>query len=346
MSCHVVLYSVAGEELHSWHSMEMTGAWEVKLMVAQRLGLPPYAFQLITQQGLLVSDLRPGRTELTLVKFGVPSPDARGYVQLSSSQVPQEAGRNLRLPALSVALVLVCLRCRKMLRRYLRKHLRSVLLVSYLSYLLEGLFFNRTARGLLALGRTESILEYIEKIKACRPAPERKAQCYHMVTRVQNILNDDGTLHTETYEERVDTARITEELLVRRWEDVTGPVVDGLRYFFVFQVHFDITWEAADEATVQHHERQREALSARAEAADDSHETRDTLRLIDSSGEECRFQSDMIGVTDRRPWLGYAPYALCCLFGLGWLYRLHVSRVAVKGELTFRKKVWSHAEGA
>lgn len=342
MACHLVLYSMAGEELHSWHSVEMT-AWEVKFMVAQRLELPPYAFQLITQQGLAVSDLRPGRTELTVVKLGVPSPDARGYVQLSSNEAPQVRRNSLGvLPVLSVALLLVCLR-RKM-RRHLRKHLRSVLLVSYLAYLLEGLFFNRTARGLMALRKTESILEYIEKIKACRPAPERKAQCYHMVTHVQNILNDDGTLHTETYQERVDTTRLSEELLVRRWEDVTGAVVDGLRYFFVFQVHFDITWEAADEATAQHHERQRQALSARAEAADDSHETRDTLRLIDSEGQDCRFQSDIIGVTDRRPWLGYAPYALCCLCGLGWLYRYHVSQVAVKGELTFRKKVWSHEE--
>eukprot|EP00913_Durusdinium_trenchii_P013681 g12846.t2 len=138
----------------------------------------------------------------------------------------------------------------------------------------------------------------------------------------------------EVYQERVDTARLTERLRVARWADDTGEVVDGLSYFPLLQVHFDLKWEAADPETHRAHEQQREALRARAHAADSQHDTSEELRLIDEHGQECPFYADMIGTTGEAfpVWLGYLPYAVACFLFLSWPYRYFLSQHAVKGD--------------
>ncbi|CAK9045464.1 Putative sulfatase AslA [Durusdinium trenchii] len=153
----------------------------------------------------------------------------------------------------------------------------------------------------------------------------------------QIVLDREGM---EVYQERVDTARLTERLRVARWADDTGEVVDGLSYFPLLQVHFDLKWEAADPETHRAHEQQREALRARAHAADSQHDTSEELRLIDEHGQECPFYADMIGTTGEAfpVWLGYLPYAVACFLFLSWPYRYFLSQHAVKGDFVFEKR--------
>lgn len=340
-----------------------TKATELKHNVARELALYPYTFKLIAASGAAVEGnecirhfAEDGRIDLTVVKIdGIPSPDSRGYVQLQAQPTgaPVQISRTfLRTKQAVGAFLFVALgRCllfpRKLSKnpRTLTRRRRCFWAVSYVVYLLEALLLNRTAKGLMLLKQTDSILEYIEKIKSCRPAPELNAQCYHIETRTQVITNEDGTIDTETYEVRVDTARFLEPLRVSHWTDVTGDVMYGLRYFPLFQVHFDVKWEAADERTHRDHQQQREQLHVRAQAADDSHDISEKLRLIDEDGQECTFRSDMIGTTGGSfpVWLGYFPYAVCCFLGLSWPYRYCLSQQAIKGDLIFRKQVWSHA---
>jgi hypothetical protein len=141
----------------------------------------------------------------------------------------------------------------------------------------------------------------------------------------------------------VATASLTEQLKVSRWEDVTGDVAYGLRYFPLLQVHFEVSWEVGDWATSHEHEEQRHALRRRAQAADQHHDTSEVLRLVEEDGQEVSFRSDMIGTTGGSPpgWLGFIPYAICTFLGFSWPYRYWLSRQAIKGDVIFRKKVWS-----
>eukprot|EP00435_Cladocopium_sp_Y103_P066354 s177_g28.t1 len=198
---------------------------------------------------------------------GIPTPDSQGYLQLQSKgdgSPRSDSARRSRLTA-TVAILLFT----AVVAGFF--HFPYGLLVWYVVYLVEALFFNPTAKGLMRLKQTECILDYIDDIKACRPAPEIKAQCYHMETRTRHTTNQDGTTRTETYSERVDTASFTERLMVAHWDDV----VDGLSfleenrgYFPLLHVHFEIQWQAGDAETHRSHERQRQTLKNRAAAAD------------------------------------------------------------------------------
>ena len=55
--------------------------------------------------------------------------------------------------------------------------------------------------------------------------------------------------------------------------------------------------------------------------------------------KECSFYGDMIGTTgeDLPFWLGFPPYAACCVFGLSWPYRHYFSKRAVRGDFVFEK---------
>jgi len=344
---HMVLSSLAGEEMCKVDIPENSEASEVKDFVARELHMSPYTFKLITSLGLTVEGqalvrtmVENGRLDLTMVKIdGIPTPDSQGYLQLQSKGEgsPRSEARRSRM-TVTVAIMLLT----AVVAGFF--HFPYGLLVWYVVYLLEALFFNPTAKGLMRLKQTESILEYIDDIKACRPLPEVKAQCYHTETRTRTVTNRDGTTRTETYSERVDTATFTERLVVAQWADVTGNVVDGLSYFPLLQVHFEMRWEAADLDTQRTHERQRQAVNARAAAADVSHEISEDLRLIDEEGQECPFYTDMIGTTGAffPVWLGYLPYAVCSILCLSWPYRYFLSQYAVKGDFVFEKRVWSH----
>ncbi|CAJ1432505.1 unnamed protein product [Effrenium voratum] len=317
---------------------------EVKDVVAREMGMYPYAFKLITAEGVPVEGgmMVTKSQELTLVKIdGVPSPDARGYLQLqpaAGAESRYREGRNRRFwLTLAVLLLAALVGC-------FIHDLTIGMVIVYVAYLLEALFFNPTARGLMRLKQTECILDYIEEIKACRPVPEVTAQCYHDETRYRQVRQKDGTYRTEAHTERVDTARITERLLVARWEDATSEVVDGLGYFPLLQVHFELRWQAADEETLQAHERQHVNIRARAAAADSRYDIDEKVMLLDEHGQECALYADVIGTTgDSFPcWLGYAPYAVCSVLCLSWAYRYVLSAKAVKGDFVFEKRVWSH----
>ena len=365
MKLHVVLANLAGDELCRMDVPANTRAAQLKDSLARELGMYPYTFRLITTNGAtlegngLAKDIAEhGQVDLTMVKIdGIPQPDSKGYVRLQTG--PESAaisapGHFRRWPlAFPLSGVLVMLSMLFLLKRQrsrlskplwkFRRQRRFFGIIAYVLYLLEALFLNRAAKGLKMLKHTEGILDYIEKIKACRPVPEIRAQCYHMETRTSIIVDEDGDIHTESYEIRVDTATFVEALQVSRWEDVTGDVAYGLRYFPMLQVHFKLSWEVADRTTTQQHEEQRTALRIRAQAADDQYDMRELLRLVDDDGEECVFRSDMIGTTGgfAPRWLGFIPYLICTVFGLSWPYRYCLAQQAVKGVVVFRKKVWS-----
>ncbi|CAK9045495.1 Uncharacterized protein (Fragment) [Durusdinium trenchii] len=373
MVLSAVVANLAGDELCQVDVPLNSKASDVKVIIAQELGMSPYTFKLITivsgmtlegNDGSVSHLADNGRLDLTLVKIdGIPSPDPYGYLQLQTKgeTTPRSITKRYRLVMTMVILLLVAF----VASFFSFPH---GLLVWYVIYLLEALFFNPTAKGLMRLKQTDSILDYIEEIKvprrlfrtptrapdeqmmvskthdadeqiACRPAPEVNAQCYHMETRTRTVTGKDGT-RTEVYQERVDTARLTERLRVARWADDTGEVVDGLSYFPLLQVHFDLKWEAADPETHRAHEQQREALRARAHAADSQHDTSEELRLIDEHGQECPFYADMIGTTGEAfpVWLGYLPYAVACFLFLSWPYRYFLSQHAVKGDFVFEKR--------
>lgn len=350
MVLSAVVANLAGDELCQVDVPLNSKASDVKVIIAQELGMSPYTFKLITivsgmtlegNDGSVSHLADNGRLDLTLVKIdGIPSPDPYGYLQLQTKgeTTPRSITKRYRLVMTMVILLLVAF----VASFFSFPH---GLLVWYVIYLLEALFFNPTAKGLMRLKQTDSILDYIEEIKACRPAPEVNAQCYHMETRTRTVTGKDGT-RTEVYQERVDTARLTERLRVARWADDTGEVVDGLSYFPLLQVHFDLKWEAADPETHRAHEQQREALRARAHAADSQHDTSEELRLIDEHGQECPFYADMIGTTGEAfpVWLGYLPYAVACFLFLSWPYRYFLSQHAVKGDFVFEKRVWSYRD--
>ena len=356
----VVLSSLGGEELCVVDVPHGARASELKHSVARELDLYPYTFKLVAASGLAVEGngfvrnlAEDGRIELTLVKIdGIPSPDSQGYVQLQAGSATPAQMNYLRIKVLIGILLLLLIGFgrshyfHRLSKRpgTLRRRRRCLILASYVVYLLEALLFNRSAKGLLRLKPTDRILEYIENIKSCRPAPELNAQCYHMETHTQDVANEDGTIDTQTYEVRVDTTRFTEVLTVSHWVDVTGDVMYGLRYFPLLQVHFEVICETADEATRRTHDQQRQALNLRAQAADDSHDISETLRLIDEDGRDCSFCSDMIGINGSSSpwWLSYFRYAICSFLGLSWPYRYYLSQQAVKGNLIFRKRVWSH----
>ena len=286
---------------------------------------------------------------------GIPHPDSKGYVRLQADtdepvyESPSTFWRvavpvsSFMLALASVIHMLKLWPCFRQRGKLGRKDRRFLSFIAYILYLLEALLLNRTAKGLKMLKHTEGILDYIQKIKACRPAPEVRAQCYHMETRTSTVVDEDGTIHTESYEVRVATASLTEQLKVSRWEDVTGDVAYGLRYFPLLQVHFEVSWEVGDWATSHEHEEQRHALSRRAQAADQHHDTSEVLRLVEEEGQEVSFRSDMIGTTGGSSprWLGFIPYAICTFLGFSWPYRYWLSRQAIKGDVIFRKKVWS-----
>ena len=362
---HVVLANLAGDEMCRMDVPAGIKAAQLKDSLARELGMYPYTFKVITAGGVtvegdgLAKDLcQDCKLDLTMVKIdGIPHPDSKGYVRLQAGPEPgfgvnapvRRTATALPMSFMLAAASIILLKLWPYLRRQklARKERRFLTFIAYVVYLLEALFLNRTAKGLKMLKHTEGILDYIQKIKACKPAPEVHAQCYHMETRTSTVVDEDGTIHTESYEVRVNTASLTEPLKVSRWKDITGDVAYGLRYFPLLQVHFEVSWEVGDWATSQKHEEQRHALRRRAEAADELHEVSEKLRLVEEDGpdgqSECTFRSDMIGTTGGSPplWLGFIPYALCTSLGLSWPYRYCLSRQAIKGEVLFRKKVWS-----
>lgn len=359
----VVLANLAGDELCRVDVPASSKAAQLKDLLARELGMYPYTFKVITACGVpvegngLVKHLaEDGQIDLTMVKIdGIPHPDSKGYVRLQADtdepvyESPSTFWRvavpvsSFMLALASVIHMLKLWPCFRQRGKLGRKDRRFLSFIAYILYLLEALLLNRTAKGLKMLKHTEGILDYIQKIKACRPAPEVRAQCYHMETRTSTVVDEDGTIHTESYEVRVATASLTEQLKVSRWEDVTGDVAYGLRYFPLLQVHFEVSWEVGDWATSHEHEEQRHALSRRAQAADQHHDTSEVLRLVEEDGQEVSFRSDMIGTTGGSSprWLGFIPYAICTFLGFSWPYRYWLSRQAIKGDVIFRKKVWS-----
>eukprot|EP00439_Symbiodinium_sp_Y106_P035884 s662_g4.t1 len=172
----------------------------------------------------------------------------------------------------------------------------------------------------------DRIMDYIEEVKACRPIPEVQACCYHHETRTRVVTKPDGSTKTEVYTERVDTATFTERLQVRRWADVSGEVVEGLSYFPLLQVHFELKWQAADDDTRRTHEQQQHRLRTRAANA-------------------ATWAATQIGTTGETlpRWLGFWPYVVSSILGLSWPYRYWLAEHAVKGDFIFEKRVWSSA---
>mmetsp|Transcript_4137 Transcript_4137/g.9721 ORF Transcript_4137/g.9721 Transcript_4137/m.9721 type:complete len:357 (-) Transcript_4137:90-1160(-) len=347
----VHLSNLAGEELCSVEVPEGTKNCDLKDTISRELGLYPYSFKLITlvsgatvEGGGFVSSLsQNGRLDLTLVKIdGIPTPDSHGYLQLQpegSESTAPSTGRTrcaTRVIAFLVTLAAAL---------FILEEFYCRLLLVYAVYLLEALFLNPTARGLLRLKHTDRIMDYIEEVKACRPIPEVQACCYHHETRTRVVTKPDGSTKTEVYTERVDTATFTERLQVRRWADVSGEVVEGLSYFPLLQVHFELKWQAADDDTRRTHEQQQHRLRTRAANADASYDITEHLRLVDPAGHEFTLYSDMIGTTGETlpRWLGFWPYVVSSILGLSWPYRYWLAEHAVKGDFIFEKRVWSSA---
>ncbi|CAE6966715.1 Hnrnpu [Symbiodinium sp. CCMP2592] len=341
--------NLAGEELCSVGVPGNTKNCDLKGAISRQLGLYPYSFKLITLVSgatvegcdLVSSISQNGRLDVTLVKIdGIPTPDSHGYLQLqpdwSKCAAPSSDQTRCatRVLALLVALVAVL---------FVLDGSYCGLLLVYAVYLLEALFLNPTARGLLRLKHTDRIMDYIEEVKACRPIPEVQARCYHHERRTRVATKPNGGISTVVYTKRVDTATFTERLQVQRWADLSGEVVEGLSYFPLLQVHFKLKWQAADDETRRTHEQQQHRLRARAANADTSYDITDSVRLVDPAGRSFRLYSDMIGTTgDSLPlWLGFWPYVVSSILGLSWPYRYWLAKHAVKGDFTFFKRVWS-----
>ncbi|CAE7593019.1 set5, partial [Symbiodinium sp. CCMP2456] len=330
--------NLAGEELCSVEVPENTKSCDLKGTISRQLGLYPYAFKLITLisgatvggGGFVSSISQDGRLDLTLVKIdGIPTPDSRGYLQLQPEWGESAAPSGGRTRCATRVLAFLATLAAAI---FMLDGSYCGLLLVYAVYLLEALFLNPTARGLLRLKHTDDIVDYIEEVKACRPIPEVQARCYHHERRTRVVRKPDGSTKTVVYTKRVDTATFTERLQVRRWADMSGEVVEGLSYFPLLQVHFELKWQAADDETRRTHEQQQHQLRLRAANADASYDITKRLSLVDPAGHPFTLYSDMIGTTGHRlpRCLGFWPYVVSSLFGLSWPYRYWLGKHAVK----------------
>lgn len=358
---NVVVQNMAGAELVSVDMQASSSVADLRDHIAKSLKLYPFAFDLISVDDgtkLEVSSSlgehcrADGGLDLTLLKKPVPRANSSRFLRLQSS-VPEDArptyhGREgsgwATVDVVGPRLLLFI--ATFFIAFQLLEARLSAFIIIYVVYVAEALRFNPASRGLRSLGDTGSIVGYIQRVKSWRPLPKIQAKCWHWETRTRSVTDREGRTRTETSQEKVYTQTFTETLRVPEWTDTSGEVVQGLHYFPLLQIHFACTWEVGDEQTRQEHDRQRQAVAARAQAADREHDWSEFLLLGDDNGAEHELpHTDMIGATgDRLPaWLGWNQYVVATLCGLSWLYRLWLSHNSIKGDFNFNKLVRFHA---
>ena len=72
--------------------------------------------------------------------------------------------------------------------------------------------------------------------QACRPAPEIKAQCYHMETRTRHTTNQDGTTRTVPWP-KVAHLKIPKDELLRLPRSTIGYI-----YIYCVYIYMEVSW--------------------------------------------------------------------------------------------------------
>jgi len=358
----VTVFNMGGTELLCADVAARTAASELKDFIASELNMHSFGFDLVSLlDGSKVdehSELRLGhgcQISLTLIKRNLPRASSQGFLRLQST-VPEDTkptfqgraeARKLTAMILMqrfLILLLVCLFC--YFSEDVPLALRAVL--AYGVYLAESLFFNAAASALCHIGDADAVTTYITSVKDAAPVPKIKAQSWHWETRTdtRTVRDAEGNEREEyvTSQEKVYTRSFEEVLPVQRWRDNSGEICQGLAYFPLVQIHFELAWNPADVETTEAHDRARTAMRHRAAAADDEYDFAESILL--NSGHDHDYQlpkTEMTCAGGNRPtWLSWKVYVIASLAGLSWPYRFWLSRNSIKGDFTFSKRVWSH----
>eukprot|EP00928_Gymnodinium_smaydae_P082190 TRINITY_DN65588_c0_g1_i1.p1 TRINITY_DN65588_c0_g1~~TRINITY_DN65588_c0_g1_i1.p1 ORF type:complete len:383 (+),score=36.47 TRINITY_DN65588_c0_g1_i1:77-1225(+) len=359
----VTVRNLASIDLVSMSLPADTSGVTLKDCVARSLDMCPFGIELISaNDGVTLHDSdhltqlcdADARLELTLIQRDIPRASSSRFARVQST-VPEDSkptyhGRQgsgwATIDVLAPRCMLFAITLIVALN-FFETYFWAMALF-YLVYLVEALRFNATARGLRHINDTESISAYIQRVKDLRPVPKIEAHCWHYETRTRIVTDAHGQHRRETSRDKVFTQRLTEPLRADTWADASGDIVEGLHYLPLLQVHFEATWEAGDEHTATEHERQRNHLRTRAQAADDHFDWSETLWFRDSDGIECQLPcTDMIGTPSHSlpSWLSWNRYIIVTFFGLSWPYRWFLARKSVKGDFVFKKVIGSQQPG-
>lgn len=361
----VIVRSLGGSEVLSADAAPNTRVANLKNYVALELRLMTFGFDLLAVDGSKLdgaSELTQyptdtGSLELTMVKRSLPRTSSSRFLRLQSTlpedskptfQGRQEsalATRDIVMPRLLVLGLMLCMGCYLF---YNEMPLKVWLILACIVYLIEALAMNPTARALRHMSDANDLVAHIAGVKGSRPVPIIEASCWHWETRTRDTVDSQGRRRTETFEGKVYSQTFTESLAVGDWADTSGDVVDGVGYFPLLQIHFELAWHAADEETVRTHDAARQVLHHRADAADRHHDFREFLRLSDGAGTRngLKLTDMMCSSAENKPaWLGLKQYVLASLLGFSWPYRFWLARHSIKGDFAFSKEVWSHTHG-
>lgn len=362
-----MVLNLGGTELVSADVAASTRAAELKDFIASELNMHPFGFDLVSllngskideQSELCQAPGHGSQIPLTLIKRNLPRASSQGFLRLQSTvaegttptfQGQTEARRLTAILLLKRVLVMV-------LVFFVIYHFEAVplalrIVFAYAVYLVEAVFLNAAAAALRHIGDADSVTAYIASVKEAAPVPKIKAQSWHWETRTDThtVRGEHGNEREEhaTRHERVYTHSFEEELPVQRWHDNSGEVVQGLAYFPLVQIHFELAWSPADAETTEAHERARAAMRHCAAAADDEYEFAESVFLNNGDGRNYQLpRTEMTCASSNRPTcLSRTVYMIASLAGLSWPYRWWLSQNAIKGDFTFSKQVWSHNTG-
>lgn len=355
----IIVRTLHGEELLTANATPKTTVLDLKDFVATELSLFPFGFDLITLDGSMLDaaaelgqyPIPDNILETSMVKRNLPRTSSSSFLRIQSS-VPEDAKptfqgkqdsssllRDILLPRSSLVLAVL------FVVFYCELSFIVCVTLAYAAYLVEALGFNPSSRALRHMSDANSLITYIAQMKAARPVPTIEASCWHWESRTRTVTDSDARQGTETYQEKVNTQTFTESLPVGRWRDNSGDVVEGVAYFPLLQIHFEIEWHPGDEETVTTYQASHQALHHRADAHDQHHDFEECLCLSDAAGTRPGLpHTDMMCTTRgcTPTWLGWKQYVIISSLGLSWPYRWWLARHSIKGDFVFRKQVWSH----
>lgn len=213
-------------------------------------------------------------------------------------------------------------------------------------------FVADTPRYLWHLDHVESILAYVERIKATAPSWEFACECYHMETKTRQVkkaetiyLTVDGKsvpitrtwTEPETYQEKMVTHTERQPFIYSRSQDVSPQLSDAIRRYQAVRVDcaYDISF--GDQRTLASYEAAKAAFIAQ-------NRHRDVFFHFSERHYIRGFKSKLLSVVDisKKPVLmHWGFYVLATVLLLSWPYSAWFHANTAGGHLEFRKLIFS-----
>jgi len=180
------------------------------------------------------------------------------------------------------------------------------------------------------LSHLTSATERIESIIKNQPTVTMNAECYHYETHTRTVNS-----RTETYQERVVTARIHEPFLFTHWFDNSQSTLTDIHTSRITKIKMQLIVQFGDEATEQ-------LFVEKYDQFQNENRHRDKCVDFSVSNDVAGFKKRLAAYTDpdNKPgWVSSLWFWLAVVFCVGWPYRIKFNRITRRTEYSVIKVI-------